>query len=174
MAAERSRASDSHVRPVVEPVVDAAGLYLEDVRTTRAGERSVVRITVDLPEHELGSLDSDRLGEVSREISAALDASDVVRGRYTLEVSTPGASRPLTQARHFRRARTRLVRVELEDGRTVRGRLDEVVGDDVDVELVLDDGSRLPLSTVRRGKVEVELRRLDDEDAGTSRAGEEG
>ncbi|MCK0117051.1 ribosome maturation factor RimP [Isoptericola sp. CG 20/1183] len=174
MAAERSHTPDERIGAVVSPVVEAAGLHLEDARVARAGSRSTVRITLDLPDDEVGSLDSDRLGDASREISAALDAADVVRGQYTLEVSTPGASRPLTEPRHFRRARTRSVRLTLVDGGTTTGRLRDVVEGADGPVLVLDDGARVPLSDVRKGKVEVELKRLEDEDAGTARDGEEG
>lgn len=174
MPAERSHSSDDRVRSVVSPVVEAAGLHLEDARVVRAGNRSTVRVIVDLPDDELGSLDSDRLGDASREVSAALDEADVVRGQYTLEVSTPGVSRPLTEPRHFRRARTRSVRLTLVDGGTTTGRLRDVVEDADGTVLVLDDGARVALSEVRRGKVEVELKRLEDEDAGAARDGEEG
>jgi ribosome maturation factor RimP len=176
----RTDAADA-VRAVVEPAVHAAGLVLEDVTVSRAGSRSVVRITLDLPEDAIGSLDSDTLGEASRAISAALDADDVVPGAYTLEISTPGTSRPLTQLRHFRRARTRLVRLRLMDGTTVAGRLTDVVDDGEGPQLVLDDGgTRVALADVRKGKVEVELKRLDDgpendaSDAGETRTDEEG
>jgi ribosome maturation factor RimP len=152
------------VREVVGPVVTSAGLWLEDVQVSRAGARSVVRIVLDLPEDAVGSLDSDTLGEASREVSAALDADDVVPGVYTLEVSTPGTSRPLTQLRHFRRARTRLVTLQLADGGSVTGRLTDVVDDGDGPALVLDDGARVPLDRVRKGKVEVELKRLEDDD----------
>ncbi len=180
MTAQQSRApgADS-VRTVVGPVVDGAGLHLEDVAVSRAGGRSVVRITLDLPEDEVGSLDSDTLGDVSRAISAALDADDVVPGAYTLEISTPGTSRPLTEPRHFRRARTRLVTLRLTDGGTVHGRLVDVATEGDGVVLVLDDGTRLALADVRKGKVEVELKRLEEadeasgEDAGESRTDEE-
>ena len=188
MAAEQSRTDATDpVRAVVGPVVTDAGLFLEDVVTSRAGSRSVVRITVDLPEDALGSLDSDTLGDVSRAISAALDADDVVRGAYTLEVSTPGTSRPLTELRHFRRARTRLVTLRLVDGGTASGRLVDVVDGDV---LLFDDGTRVAVADVRKGKVDVELKRLedvdgdagdeagdgagDDGDAGSARTDEEG
>ncbi|WP_277212739.1 ribosome maturation factor RimP [Isoptericola croceus] len=174
MPAERSRTSDDRVRSVVSPVVETASLYLEDVRVVRAGNQSMVRVTVDLPDDEVGSLDSDRLGDVSRGISAALDDAEVVHGQYTLEVSTPGVSRPLTEPRHFRRARTRTVRLTLADGGTTTGRLREVVDDADGPVLVLDDGSRVALAGVRKGKVEVELKRLEDEDAGAARDDEEG
>jgi ribosome maturation factor RimP len=160
------------VRGVVGPVVEAAGLHLEEVVVTRAGSASVVRITIDLPEDALGSLDSDALGDASRAISAALDEDDVVAGAYTLEISTPGTSRPLTELRHFKRARTRLVTLKMMDGSRVEGRLTDVLTDDGDV-LVLDGDRRVPLGDVRRGKVEVELKKLDDaQDAEVSELGE--
>ncbi|MBE1874503.1 ribosome maturation factor RimP [Myceligenerans pegani] len=169
MAQPASRQEDD-VRRIVGPVVDDADLYLEEVRVTRAGNRSVVRITLDLPETRIGSLDSDTLGEVSRALSAALDDGDVVAGAYTLEISTPGTSRPLTTARHFRRARTRLVTLTpAGGGEVVSGRLTDVTGDGDGTVLVLDGARRIALSDVRRGKVEVELSRPDD--AGSGAAG---
>lgn len=88
---------------LLTPVVEGKGLHLEGVRTTRAGRYSVVRVLVDLPDGP-GDLDLDALGPVTAAVSAALDQADPVRGRYTLEVSTPGAERSLTTPRHFRRA----------------------------------------------------------------------
>lgn len=160
------------VRKVVGPVVEAAGLYLEEVTVTRAGTTSVVRITIDLPDDALGSLDSDRLGDASRAMSAALDEDDVVAGAYTLEISTPGTSRPLTELRHYKRARTRLVTLKMMDGERVEGRLTDVLDDGDGDVLVLDGESRIPLGDVRRGKVEVELKKLDAQDAEVSELGE--
>jgi len=160
------------VREATEPVVVAAGLVLEGVEVARAGKRSVVRLTIDLGEDAVGSLDLDTLAEVSRDIGTALDLTDAVAGEYTLEVSTPGTSRPLTEPRHFKRARTRLVRLVLRDGGTAFGRLREVA----DGELVLGpvdassgrdtagDPTRVPLADVARGAVEVELSRVTDDD----------
>ena len=88
---------------LLTPVVEGKGLHREGVRTTRAGRYSVVRVLVDLPDGP-GDLDLDALGPVTAAVSAALDQADPVRGRYTLEVSTPGAERPLTTPRHVRRA----------------------------------------------------------------------
>jgi ribosome maturation factor RimP len=161
------------VREVVGPVVEAAGLHLEEVAVTRAGSKSVVRITVDLSDDAVGSLDSDALGEVARAISAALDEDDVVAGAYTLETSTPGTSRPLTELRHFKRARTRLVTLKMMDGSRVEGRLTDVLTDGDGDALVLDGDRRILVGDVRRGKVEVELKRLDDaQDAEAGELGE--
>ncbi len=153
------------VRAVIEPVVRAAGLSLEDVVVAPAGRRTVVRVVVDLDDDAIGSLDLDTVGEVSREISAALDEADPVHGVYTLEVSTPGTDRPLTELRHFRRARTRLVRLVLTDGSTAEGRL--VDADAAGYVLQDHEGGRRTVepASVVRGQIEVELTRLhEDED----------
>src|SRR5690606_1076086 len=83
-------AAADRVREVVAPVADAAGLHLEDVVVSPAGRRTVVRVVLDLAEDQIGSLDLDTLGQVSRDISAALDEHDAVRGEYVLEITTPG------------------------------------------------------------------------------------
>lgn len=163
MASAPSSGPAEKVREVVEPVVSAAGLFLEDVVVGRAGRRSVVRVVIDLEEDALGSLDLDALGEVSRAVSEALDRHDPVRGEYVLEVSTPGTDRPLTELRHFRRARTRLVRLVLHDGSVVRGRL--LGADPEGYELDTESGPRtVEPGTVARGSVEVELHRATDDE----------
>ena len=152
------------VREVVEPVVAAAGLVLEDVHVSAAGRRSVVRVVVDLADGT-GGIDADTLAAVSRDVSAALDRHDPVRGAYTLEVSSPGTDRPLTAPRLFRRARTRLVRLSLHDGATVHGRLVAATDESVVVETATGEVT-LALSDVAHGVVEVELARpTDDEEA---------
>lgn len=153
------------VRTVVEPVVTAAGLVLEDLEISPAGRRTVVRVTIDLGEDAVGGLDLDTLAAASRAISAALDEDSPVPGVYTLEVSTPGTSRPLTEPRHFRRARTRLVRLSLREGPEVLGRLVEATDDvltlsPVDAATSRDvagDPIHIPLANVASAAVEVEL-----------------
>ncbi|GAA1623633.1 ribosome maturation factor RimP [Georgenia ruanii] len=154
-----ARATDllDRLRAALEPVVAAAGLFLEDAVVAAAGRRKVVRVVVDLPDGP-GGVDSDRLSDVSREISRVLDDVDLLEGAYTLEVSTPGTDRPLTQPRHFRRAVGRLVRVRTGDGREITGRLQEAD----DASIVLDlDGRRegLGYGEIARATVEIELNR---------------
>ena len=102
----------AQLRAVVEPVVGAAGYDLEDLTVSRAGRRYVVRVVVDGD----GGLDLDAVADVSRAVSAALDAAEetggeIVAGEYQLEVSSPGVDRPLTLPRHWRRNIGRLVKV---------------------------------------------------------------
>jgi len=153
------------VRRVIEPAVADSGLYLESVRVKGAGVTQVVQVVLDLPDTEIGSLSSDQLGDVSRAISKALDADDVVPGSYALEVSSPGATRTLHDARQFRRARTRLVWIELNDGKELTGRLVAVAGgdDDAVLEFNLKGQKKLiPLADVKKGKVELEMNRVEE------------
>jgi len=124
---------ESKVIDVIEPVVQAAGLDLEAVRVTAAGRRRLLRIVVD-SDHGV-SLDDAAM--LSRQLSAALD-SVAVMGEfpYTLEVSSPGVDRPLTDPRHWRRAAGRLVQVSVVDSGLVRGRI--VAADADGVTLAVD------------------------------------
>jgi ribosome maturation factor RimP len=95
---------------LLAPVVRAAGLDLESVRVGSAGRRRLLRVVVDAD----GGVSLDDIALVSREASARLDDTGAMgEAPYTLEVSSPGVDRPLTQPRHWRRATGRLVRVPL-------------------------------------------------------------
>jgi ribosome maturation factor RimP len=165
-------AGTQQVREAADEVVRAAGLVLEDVVVARAGKRSVVRLVIDLHDDALGSLDLDTLADVSRDIGTRLDEVDAVAGEYTLEVSTPGTSRPLTELRHFKRARTRLVRLVLTDGTTAFGRLRAVEGETLELGPVdpatgrdtAGEATQVALADVARGAVEVELSRVTNDD----------
>src|SRR5215831_16327025 len=98
------------VARLLEPVITAAGLDLEAVRVSPAGRRRLLRLVVDAD----GGVGLDRIADVSREVSARLDGSGAMgEVPYTLEVSSPGVDRPLTERRHWRRAEGRLVSVPL-------------------------------------------------------------
>jgi ribosome maturation factor RimP len=93
---------------LLDPVVHAAGMDLETVRVSGAGRRVLLRVVVDAD----GGVGLDDIALISREVSAVLDASDeLAEAPYTLEVSSPGVDRPLTQPKHWRRALGRLVSV---------------------------------------------------------------
>ncbi|MBY4128998.1 ribosome maturation factor RimP [Rhodococcus fascians] len=148
--------SKERVVELLGDLVRDRGYDLEDVNVVAAGKHSAVRIMVD---REVG-IDLDALPELSREISDAFDAvSDFGEAPYTLEVTTPGIDRPLTEARHWRRARGRKVRIELAEGK-VDGRVGLLDGDAVTVVIkekgVLSTRS-IVLTDVVKAVVQVEF-----------------
>ena len=72
------------------------------------------------------ALDMDTIAALSRSASSLLDAVKSIEGRYVLEVSSPGVDRPLTNEKHFRRARGRKIELALSDGMQVTGRVGEM------------------------------------------------
>ena len=111
-SSRRADARPERLTALLEPVVSAAGVELESVRIGRAGSRRVLRVVVDAEE----GVDMDAIARVSRAVAAEIDDRDAMGpGGYTLEVSSPGVDRPLTEERHWRRARGRLVRVSVTD-----------------------------------------------------------
>jgi ribosome maturation factor RimP len=105
---------EGSVADVIGPVIAAAGMDLESVRVSAAGRRRLLRVVVDSDR----GVSLDDAAAISRKLSAALDAAPVMGDfPYTLEVSSPGVDRPLTEPRHWRRARGRLVAVALAGAR---------------------------------------------------------
>jgi ribosome maturation factor RimP len=141
------------VRAVAEPIVAGAGMDVEEVQVTKAGKREKLVIIVDAD----GGVDLDAVAEVSSAISLALDDhADIAAGAYVLEVTSPGVDRPLTEPRHWRRAKDRLVAVELSDGTSVTGRV--AGSDEGSATLVVDEGERtVNLTDVERAVVQVEF-----------------
>lgn len=149
---------DRRLAGLIEPVVAAAGMDLESVRIKMAGRRRLLRVVVD-SDH---GVSLDDAADVSREVSAVLDASDVLGDRpYTLEVSSPGVDRPLTEPRHWRRARGRLVTVKVTGEGAVTGR---VLAADADgVTLGLAGGERrFGHQELGAGTIQVEFGRIPD------------
>jgi ribosome maturation factor RimP len=145
--------SQSRLHELLEPVVSAAGYDLEAATMTAAGRRSVVRVVVDRD----GGVDLDAVAEVSRAVSSALDEADPLGDSpYVLEVTSPGVDRPLTEPRHWRRNKGRLVKVGDLTGRVV---------DTTDDAVVLDvDGVEQTVALADRpeGRVVVEFTRFED------------
>jgi ribosome maturation factor RimP len=146
--------SQTRLRELLEPVVTSAGYDLEEVTTTSAGRRSVVRVVVDRD----GGVDLDAVAEVSRVVSLALDGSDVLGDApYVLEVTSPGVDRPLTEPRHWRRNIGRMVNTG-----EVTGRITEVTNDGVAIE-VDGDVETISYPHLGEGRIIVEFKRHDEE-----------
>jgi ribosome maturation factor RimP len=158
--ASQRAAEAARLTNVIEPVLAAMEIDLEAVKLSSAGRRTVLRIVVDAD----GGLSLDDIADVSREVSAKLDAKDVMGEEpYTLEVTSPGVDRPLTQPRHWRRAAGRLVIVPLASTEEIKGRIIHADQDRVTLEI---DGTRrsFGFGELGPGRVQVEFGRLDEID----------
>ena len=144
---------ESRIADVIRPVVAAAGIDIESVRVTPAGRRRLLRVVVDSDR----GVSLDDAAAVSRDVSTALDTVAVMgEYPYTLEVSSPGVDRPLTDIRHWRRAVGRLVRVPVADSGAVAGRIISADADGVTLDV---EGARrrFAYGVLGAGAVQVEF-----------------
>ena len=102
---------------LLTPVLQEQGLEIDELKVVRAGKNRVVRLDVDGDGPQGHGPDLDQISDATRAISALLDESDVMGEHpYTLEVSSRGATKPLTKPVHFRRNAGRLVLFTLGEG----------------------------------------------------------
>ncbi|MFJ4499480.1 ribosome maturation factor RimP [Streptomyces sp. NPDC088864] len=158
-----STTQSERLRGLVEPLVSAEQLELEEIDLSRAGRRRVLRIVVDSDE----GVELDTCAELSRAISAKLDETDAMgEDEYVLEVSSPGADRPLTEHRHYVRATGRLARLTLREGGELVARVLAVDEDGLDLEVPGVKGRkptarRIAFDEIARARVELEFNRKD-------------
>jgi len=150
------------ISELVTPAVSDLGFYLEDVHVATPGNHRIVTCIVDGDV----SLNLDQVTSVSRVISELLDeAAFMGETPFTLEVTSPGVDRPLTQPRHFKKNADRLLKIIKLDGSEVTGRI--LSNSDHDVTLTVTVKKEIveqtiPLVDIKRAVVEIEFNRKDD------------
>lgn len=128
------------------------GIDVVDVEVVGASKAPCVRVRIDHADESAGTISLDEVTAETEWISAALDELDPIPSSFTLEVSSPGMSRPLRRPRDFERFAGETVAVSLVPGegrRRYTGRLLGLAGDAVALEV---DGERveLPLDDIRK------------------------
>jgi ribosome maturation factor RimP len=169
----------SHVQELADRVATGHGVEVLELTLRGQGRGRVLSVILDAEE----PVEADVVELVSKDLSRVLDEDDPVAGSYTLEVSTPGLTRPLHTRRDFRRQRGHEVTItravppgpgragpdgdgggtpgagESPGSAGAEGGTSSIRGMVVDADdeaVVLDvDGAqvRVPLSEVVRGKV---------------------
>jgi ribosome maturation factor RimP len=150
------------ISELVTPAVSDLGFYLEDVHVATPGSHRIVTCIVDGD----ASLNLDQVTSVSRVISELLDEAPFMgETPFTLEVTSPGVDRPLTQPRHFAKNVDRLLKIIKLDGSEITGRI--LSNSDHDVTLTVTFKKEtleqtISLADIKRAVVEIEFNRKDD------------
>ncbi|MDU4697196.1 MULTISPECIES: ribosome maturation factor RimP [Paenibacillus] len=123
------------VEQMVTPYLEENGFELVDVEYVKEGSNWFLRVFVDKD----GGIDIDDCGRISEYLSEKLDENDPIPSAYFLEVSSPGAERPLKKAEDVSKAVGKDVFVttyEPVDGlKEFEGRLLSFEGDEMVVEV---------------------------------------
>ena len=150
------RQAPANVLKVVEPVVESLGYELVGVEYLTQGRDGLLRVYID-SEDGIKLEDCQR---VSHQLSGVLDVEDVIRGHYSLEISSPGLDRPLFSAEHFQRFSGSEVKLRLHaplDGRRkFRGTIAGVA--DGNVRLLVDgEEVNVPLDAIDKANLVPEF-----------------
>ncbi len=95
-----SKNVSSRVEQLAEPVVRELNLELVEIEYKKEGPNWFLRVFID---SEAG-VNLDDCEAVSEKLSEVLDAEDPIKDAYFLEVSSPGAERPLKKEADLKKA----------------------------------------------------------------------
>lgn len=145
---------------VVVAELDTLGFDLVELR--RAGTKSRPVLDVRIDRRDGAKVTIEDCVRASRAIEAKLDAdAELISGRYVLEVSSPGAERPLRTAAEWRRFAGRRARVLVP---ALGGRVEvdivavEVDAGGADVAVLRDakgNEHRVPLAEVKEARLAI-------------------
>jgi len=154
MPIEDFRMTRTEILEVIEPLLQEP-YFLVDVELSSSRGGPLVRIFLDTDD----GITIDECAEWSRELGDVFDVRELFRGRYTLEVASPGLNRPLRLPRQYRKniGRNLRLRVQTEESElTLTGRLLAV--DEEEIRLELRDGERqVPFTSVLEARIEPEF-----------------
>lgn len=142
---------------VIEPILADFGLELDALEVTPVGKRRLLRITVDGDGPEGRGPLLDDIAEASQAVSVALDETAAAGEHpYTLELSSRGVSKPLTELKHFRRNVGRLVKLWIAESEFVA----RIIGVTEDAVMV-EPATEYRLDQISKAIIQVELNRKE-------------
>jgi ribosome maturation factor RimP len=154
----------AQIRTIAERITAERGLTVWDIQSRREAVGHVVRVIIDRPGPAATPEDSvsiEDCEQVNREIGTILDVEDPLPFAYTLEVSSPGLTRPLRSADDYERFAGRLAKIVVSEAvdnqKAFEGRLRGVESGDVLLEASNGRMHRLPMRLIARGRLEVEF-----------------
>ncbi|MFQ5428585.1 MAG: ribosome maturation factor RimP [Thermodesulfobacteriota bacterium] len=154
---KQSDSLSDRLEKVAEPVLESSGLELVDLVCVTEHGRNILRLFIDKP----GGVTIDDCATLSRELGAVLDVEDLLPGRYSLEVSSPGLERVIKKEKDFLRFTGRLVKIktcEPIDGRShFKVRLKAVRDGAVEVIDDMDKRWAIPMENIQRANLVAEF-----------------
>ncbi|WP_101651740.1 ribosome maturation factor RimP [Brevibacterium ihuae] len=143
---------------ITEPLA-AAGFVVEEVRAVAAGRHRTLTVMIDLPDDTADPVSLEHIAQATRVVSEAIDPLPLFNDHpYDLQVTSPGATRALSEPRHFRRVRGRTIAVRTAEG-TVRGEL--VAVDEAQITLTEEktgEQAEIPVSGIEHAEVVLRFR----------------
>ncbi|MEY3890107.1 MAG: hypothetical protein RLY62_289 [Actinomycetota bacterium] len=140
------------ISAAITPALTALGFYLEDLNISSAGKRSLLTVIVDADRH----LSLDEVTQATKAISEIVENIPALGATpFTLEVTSPGVDRPLTKPRHWRKNINRLVKIILQDGKEIKGRIKSAS----EISATIDE-VEISYADIKRANLEIEFKQV--------------
>jgi ribosome maturation factor RimP len=149
----------TEIAGLVRPSLAHLGIDLVDVQWSGKGNGAVLRLVID----RAGGVTLDDCERASSAASAVLDVYDPIDSRYRLEVTSPGAERPIVHRDDWVSALGRKVNVRVRSGEletVLEGRLVALTNGDAEIEVRERRGHHvevISLSTVLAARIAVDI-----------------
>jgi ribosome maturation factor RimP len=144
------------IEEIAQRVGDSEGIEIVEVELKGPAGNQILRISIDKSEG-VSHADCEL---ISQQVGTILDIEDVIPGRYTLEVSSPGVERKLLKERDYERFRGRKARVTLrepvENQRHWEGVLGGIEEGMVSLEVNPEKVVRFPFDQVQKANLKFE------------------
>jgi len=109
---------ESEIESLLLPITDELGLDVLKVSLGGGGRSQLLKVVVD----QAGGVGADALARVSRGLALQMDAEDLIKGAYHLEVTSPGLDWPLQTEADFKRYQGEWIKVSFLEGTSWEGR----------------------------------------------------
>jgi len=106
------------IESLLQPITDELGVDILKIILGSGGHSQLLRVVVD----RAGGINSSGLERISRGLALQLDAEDLIKGAFRLEVTSPGLDWPLQNEADFHRYKGEWVKVFFMDGGSQEGR----------------------------------------------------
>ncbi|EWH22454.1 ribosome maturation factor RimP [Bacillus haynesii] len=146
------------VSEMVQPILDNLQLELVDIEFVKEGQSWFLRVFIDSDD----GVDIEECAKVSEALSEKLDEADPIKQNYFLEVSSPGAERPLKKAADFMKALGKNVYIKtyepIEGNKEFEGELSAFDGENVEVAVMIKTRRKtinIPYDKVAKARLAV-------------------
>ena len=141
------------VEEIALPVVSEKNAFIVEITLRGNQGQKVLELFLDTDT----GVTTEQCAEISRALSHALDAADLIRGRYHLVVSSPGTDRPLKFPRQFANNVGRTLTLRVRQGDQVVT-VDGILTDATTAGIVLEPENADPRTVKFEEIVEARVR----------------
>jgi ribosome maturation factor RimP len=148
------------IREKVEEMLPGKNYFVVNISLKGSRGRKLLEVLVDGDE----GIDIGTCSRISRDLSEWLDASDLIEGRYVLEVGSPGVDYPLSSGRQYSRNIGKELNIILNDNSVIKGKLVKVEKGGITVEVKEKEKSigektlNIGMEEIRKSTVIVSLK----------------